>query len=393
MKRSVWFPVYFITFMFCGLLYVNAEEKPIKSSSTVESKAYAGHDHDKDKDMTELIKVHPELSGTVLDDCRLCHTDGIWENKYVNHCDYCHVSRESKGYTPTLNSYGRDYAAAGRSANAISAIEAEDSDGDGFINSAEIAVLSFPGEAGSRPDLKDAPSIVLNSESLAKIKRHSQFLLLNAHRVSDVYATYSGWQLYDLLASVNGLNEMTAITVISSDGFRKDYTRKDILMPFTRCVFYGSMDTKAFLGDCPAWVKYPEVLPPGVETGKEIPGEQRLILADRKNGNPLEILHRTPEGKLAGEGPFRAVYPQRRNAPPDQSKSTGSKDCPNPFNEKTHHNSSDSARGVIAIMVHPLPEGTKEPDWQSISDELLQSGSIMIFGAIKVETPGKIIHK
>ena len=382
-------PFTFLTIMFfisvLGMLDIieSAEKRPLKRSRI--SKAYAGHDHDKAKDITVLMTVHPELAGTVLDDCRLCHCDGIWKKKYKNHCDYCHVSRHTKGYADTLNSYGKDYSAAGRSVKAMKSIESKDSDLDGIINSIEISSLTQPGESASRPNLKPAPSIILNPEKLAKIKRHSQFLLLNAHRASDAYATYSGWQMYDLLDHVGGLSNMSVITLISHDGFRKDYTKKDIYLPFTRCVFYGYMNTKDFLGDCPTWVKYPEKISAEIESGKEIPGEQRLILADQKNGKPLKLLHRNEQGKLTGEGPLRAIYPQISNAPPDQPMHTTSPDCPNPFDESIHHNAGDCARGVIAMIVHPLPEGTEEPDWQSQVDELLRSGSIMIFGAIKVE--------
>jgi len=379
--------------VFFGLMMVqdaiesaeNQADQPLK----IQSRAYAGHDHDKDKDMANAVNVYPELIGTVLDDCRLCHCDGIRDREYANHCDFCHAVYKNEGFTVTLNPYGTAYAAAGRSRDGLKTIETADSDGDGVTNIAELKALTQPGEADSKPGLAPAPTVIMTAEKLASIPRHSQFLLLNAHRVSDVYATYSGWRLRDILKELGSIGKATHITAISHDGFKKDYSMKDILDYFPRSIFYGNMDTPAFLGDCPAWVVYPDTLPLNIETGKPIPDEQRLMLADRKNGIPLETIHRSDTGRLEGEGPFRMIMPQRRIAPPDQSMLTTNPDWPNPFDESLHHNSGDSARGVIAIAVHPLPEGTREPDWRARADELLQSGSLMIFGAIEVETPSQ----
>ncbi|MBN1295332.1 hypothetical protein JXA80_01040 [bacterium] len=353
----------------------------------IRSKAYPGHDHDKDKDMANTVTVYPHLVGTILDDCRLCHCDGKRNDRYVNHCDFCHIVYPTEGYAVTLNAFGRDYATGGRNREALKAIETLDSDGDGQSNLAELDAGTQPGEFDSRRSMPSAPAVVFDRKKLEGIPRHSQFLLLNAHRVSDVYATYSGWTLYDLMKTVGALSKLEYITVISHDGFKKDYSGQDVFGLFPRGIFYGDMDKPAFLGKCPAWVEYPDVLPPGIETGKMIPDEQRLILADRKNGTSLATMHMNEAGKLVGEGPFRLILPPRRIAPPDQSMLTSTPTCPNPFDESIHHNSGDCARGVIAIGVYPLPEGTREPDWRARADELHQSGSIMIFGAIEVETP------
>lgn len=367
---------------------VSADKKPLNPDPVALSKAYAGHDHDKQKDIANLMAVHPELAGTVLDDCRLCHRDGVWQNNYENHCDYCHASRHTLGFTQTLNAYGTDYATNGRSKKALNKIKGNDSDGDGTINSDEYRALTQPGEAGSRPNLIAAPNVILTPDNLQTLTKHSQFLLLNAHRKTDMYATYTGWTLETLLKHVNGFEKATHITVICQDGFRKDYSRDEIIALYPQCTFYGGMDQPDFLGDCPVIARYPNPLPSGIITGKPIPGNQRLILASHRDTRPLVTLHRDPESnKLVGEGPYRVIMPQKEDNMPDQSMFTSDPKWPNPFTEAIHHNSGDCARGIIAIAVHPLPAGTKEPDWQSRSDELLQSGSLMLFGEIKVETP------
>lgn len=375
---------------FLGLLTIQdaIESAGHRNEKTLnKSSAYAGHDHANDPDMANTIRTYPFLAGTVLDDCRLCHRAGTVNNQPANNCDYCHAVYETRGFGVTLNPFGNAYAEKGRVPEAFKAIETADSDSDGFTNLAELQAGTQPGEARSKPGLKTAPCVVLNTKELNQIKRHSQFLLMNAHRSSDFYANYSGWRITDILLHLGSMQTATHITAISHDGFKKDYAMADIVKHFPRSIFYGNMDTPGFLGDCPAWVEYPDGLPMGVETGKPIRDEQRLMLADRRNGKPLKPVHQSKSGHLAGEGPYRIVVPQNRISPPDQPMDTSNPQWPNPFDETAHHNASDSARGVIAIAVHPLPDGTKEPDWRARADELLQSGSIMFFGAIKVETP------
>jgi len=358
-------------------------------STEIQSKAYPGHDHDKDRDMANTVRAYPHLAGTILDDCRLCHTDGIRNNTSYNHCDFCHAVYKTEKFTVTLNPYGADYAEAGRSVEGLKAIETRDSDEDGVANRVELNAGTQPGEPDSRPGLKPAPLVILDRNDLNALERHTQFLLLNAHRSHDQYATYSGWRLYSILDHLGSLRKASRVTAISHDGFKKDYSMADIVRHFPRSIFYGDMDSPAFLGDCPAWVEYPDPLPSDVETGKPIHDAQRVMLADRKNGRPLEPIHRGKTGHLDGEGPYRMIMPQRKISPPDQSMTASDPDCPNPFDETNHHNSGESARGVIALAVHPLPEGTREPDWRARADALLQSGSIMVFGAIEDETPEK----
>lgn len=77
-------------------------------------------------DLTAAENQYPSLMDTKLDDCTLCHT--------------------ASGFA--LNPYGAAYLAASHS---FSAIEAVDSDQDGFTNIAEINALTFPGNASDNP--------------------------------------------------------------------------------------------------------------------------------------------------------------------------------------------------------------------------------------------------
>lgn len=63
---------------------------------------------------------YPRIAGTRLDSCSLCHTSGS-----------------------SLDSYGQAYRSSGRN---FASIEAQDSDGDGFSNLAELNALTFPGD-------------------------------------------------------------------------------------------------------------------------------------------------------------------------------------------------------------------------------------------------------
>ena len=73
---------------------------------------------------------------TALDTCNLCHPDGSSGNLF--------------------NPYATAYRNAGHN---FAAIEALDSDGDGFSNIAEITARTFPGDATSRPADTTPPTV------------------------------------------------------------------------------------------------------------------------------------------------------------------------------------------------------------------------------------------
>ena len=80
-------------------------------------------------DLSSAAIKYPNISGTVLQNCTLCHTSSI----------------------PNLNPYGAAYKANGRNSAAFGAIENLDSDGDGFTNIQEFNSLTFPGDPSSFP--------------------------------------------------------------------------------------------------------------------------------------------------------------------------------------------------------------------------------------------------
>ncbi len=63
----------------------------------------------------------------------------------LDHCDLCHLSILGGGLR---NVYGQDWQTAGQD---FAAIEGADSDGDGYLNLAEIMALTYPGNASDSP--------------------------------------------------------------------------------------------------------------------------------------------------------------------------------------------------------------------------------------------------
>ncbi len=75
--------------------------------------------------------AYPAAAGSRIDACALCHSS-----------------------VPARNSYGEAFKSAGFD---FKAIEAADSDGDGFANLAEITALTFPGTAADNPNATSDP--------------------------------------------------------------------------------------------------------------------------------------------------------------------------------------------------------------------------------------------
>ncbi|MBI5101231.1 MAG: cytochrome c, partial [Nitrospirae bacterium] len=76
--------------------------------------------------------AYPNIAGSKLENCNICHNP-----------DY------------SRNGFGSDFAANGHN---LGAIEAMDSDGDGFSNIAEINAVTFPGNASDRPAVNGGPA-------------------------------------------------------------------------------------------------------------------------------------------------------------------------------------------------------------------------------------------
>lgn len=82
-------------------------------------------------DLSSAILKYPNLSGSSLQTCDLCHTASV----------------------PNLNPYGVAYKNNGRNTAAFGAIENLDSDGDGASNIQELNSLTFPGNPASFPSI------------------------------------------------------------------------------------------------------------------------------------------------------------------------------------------------------------------------------------------------
>ena len=363
----------------------------------VSSRAYVGHEND--RDIHNFIQQFPKAAGTRLDDCQTCHRGGVKgtdTEREFNPCGYCHLlqypnSRHKNGvpqnYRETLNAFGLAYEKAGRTVEALAGIARLDADGDGFSNAAEIAELRYPGDAGSRPGQPLAPVVLLSEEVLRKLPPFTQFMLMNASKeATDDYVSYTGVRVADVLAAAGvELKTAAGITVFAPDGYSIEYTIDDISRPFPRGYFYSG--PAAFKDSERSLVRYPEALPSGIEDGREIPGEPWLLLAFERGGKSLDdSYYEKGTGRLAGEGPFRLVKPQRnligdpaKPGRPDRSVRAKLYGDGWDYNQAIDHNAGNCVRGACVIRVNPAPAGFEEYDWKN-GWPLIKGRQIAIFG-------------
>jgi hypothetical protein len=363
----------------------------------VQSRAYVGHEND--RDIQNFIRQYPKAAGTRLDDCQTCHRSGVagtdTEREY-SPCGYCHLLQYPNGryktgvpksFEDTLNNYGLAYKKAGRNADALSRIAGLDSDGDTFLNSLEIAELRYPGDAGSRPGQPLAPIVTLNWGEIGKLPRHTQFMLMNTtSEPFDDYTTYGGIKAKDILEAAHvDLQGATGITVFAPDGYSIDYTIEDITGPFPKPYFYaapGSIQDKE-----KALVKYPAAIPSGVVDGKEIPNVPWLLLAFEREGKPLDTArYEKGTGRLAGEGPYRLVKPQRdvagdpsKPGRPDRSVKSKVYGDEWDYSKTLDHNAGSCVRGATVIRINPMPAGFEEYDWKN-GWPLVAGRQVVVFG-------------
>jgi hypothetical protein len=364
---------------------------------TASSRAYVGHEND--LDINNFIRQYPKAAGTRLDDCQTCHRGGVTDTdteREYSPCGYCHLlqypnPRYKTGvpsdYEATLNAYGLAYESAGRTIEALAEIAKLDSDGDGFVNDAEIAALCYPGNAASRPGQTLAPCVSLTWDEVHKLPALKQFMLMNTTKEStDDYVTYTGVRVVDLLAAAGvDLKGVEGITVFAPDGYGIDYTVDDVTQPFPNGFFYAA--PAAIKDKEKAFVKYPEKTPPAVVDGKEIPAAPWLLLAFEREGQPLDISsYEKATGRLAGEGPFRLIKPQRdlmgdpsKPGRPDRSSKAKVFGDGWDFSPKIDHNAGACVRGACVIRVNPVPKGFEEYDWKN-GWPLITDRRIVIYG-------------
>jgi len=367
------------------------------AQSKVQSRAYVGHEND--RDVQNFVAHYPMTVGTRLDDCQTCHRSGpagTDTERVYSPCGYCHLlqypnARFKKGvpnsYEDTLNAYGLAYKRQGRTPEALAAIAKLDSDGDMFSNAQEITHLRYPGDEASKPGQPLAPIVTLDWNDIRKLPHQIQFMLMNTtSEPFDDYASYGGVRVQDLLKTVHvDLSNATGITVFAPDGYSTDYTTEDVSGPFPKPYFYaqpGIIQNKE-----QKLVHYPELIPPGVLDGKEIPMIPWLLLAVERDGKPLDIAqYEKGTGRMKGEGPYRLIKPQRnvqgdasKPGRPDRSIKSKTFGDGWDFDKELDHNAGSCVRGATVVRINPMPSGFEEYDWKN-GWPLVAGKKIVIFG-------------
>ncbi len=361
------------------------------------SRAYVGHA--KDADMKVFIRRYPGAAGSRLDDCQTCHRGGARgtdAEREFSPCGYCHLLQYPnpryrtgvpESTADTLNVFGRDYAQAGRNIEALAAIADKDSDGDGSTNAAEIAALRYPGDPASRPGQPLAPAVVLSWDDLVKLPVHRQFMLMNATKEStDDYVNYAGVRAAAVLQAAGvDLRGAEGITVFAPDGYSIDYTIDDVTRAFPEGYYYEGPRAikdleRAFVSTRCSCRRASRT----AGKSRRRPGSSWLTSA---TGNPLDgSYYEKGTGRLAGEGPFRLVKPQKgllgdpsKPGRPDRSLRAKVFADGWDFNPAIDHNAGACVRGACVIRVNPMPAGFEEFDWKN-GWPLIQMKQLAIFG-------------
>jgi hypothetical protein len=364
----------------------------------VSSRSYRGHAND--RDITNFVTAYRQTVGTRLDDCQTCHRGGEYSGPRggraltKNPCDYCHlIQNPAAGYAEpgpanfraTLNAYGLAYRDGGRSWRALRAIERLDSDGDGTANGVEIAALRYPGDPASRPGQPSAPMRTFTMAQVRALPSHTQFVLSNASRAPDYYASYRGVHVRDLLIAAGvdlDAPGFEGVTVVGVDGYLRDVSAREIGSRFPQGVFFGGLDSATLGPEC-GFVRYPRPLPAGVADRAPLPGEPWLLLAYERDGGAMDPSTLTiTTGQIAGEGPFRLIVPQSTPGAPDRGSAAPAGRCADghAYVAAADHNAEAMVRGVIAIRVNPLPAGHEDFDHQNGGWAFVENASVVVYG-------------
>ncbi|MBN2468835.1 MAG: hypothetical protein JXD19_11875 [Deltaproteobacteria bacterium] len=361
--------------------------------------AYSAYHHEGEQDADKFLAVYPEMAGTKLDHCALCHTGGQYETSRgvttLGSCQWCHYSYGYDGsgnIVDTLNQYGKDYLLNGRNAAAIQAIDSLDSDGDGYTNAQEIQAKRFPGSATDDPSMVAAPYKVYTKAQLEAMAQHSQFLLMNTSRSGDFYAEYTGVPMEDLLQDAGILETATDITVYAPDGWAQNHPLDQDPDPelyqvngtYPQATYYYDAEADTALNPVDGWCDYSAPSCQGRNSGDLIvnPNGNKMILAFKREGAYMDPGIIDQDNKLDGEGPFRVVPPQKTPSPPDQSSRAENQNVVWPYDYDWDHNAGASSRSVTIVKVSPLPPGTTDIDVYEAGWNYIDQEKIIIYGAI-----------
>ena len=112
-----------------------------------------------------------------------------------------------------------------------------------------------------------------------------------------------------------------------------------------------------------------------------------LLLALERDGKALDTArYETGTGRLAGEGPYRLVRPQRDVAGdastpgrPDRSVKSRRYGDGWDYSKTLDHNAGFCVRGATVIRINPMPAGFEEYDWKN-GWPLITGQQIVVFG-------------
>ena len=360
---------------------------------------YGAYHHMGEIDSGIFLSVYTDKVGTKLDSCTVCHSGGSYQSggKTVSlgSCQWCHYKYGYDAHgniDDTLNSYGMAYKGAGRNSAAVQAIDNLDSDNDGYSNKVEITATRYPGDPNDTPAKVVAPYKIYNREQLEKMIQHGQFLLMNAHKSVDFYTEYTGVSFENLLKDII-LSSATGIIVFAPDGFSQYHPLDPDPNPIFYHVFgtypeatfyYNVQATYDPIGNPAGWCDYNAPSVVGRNHGDPIINQSslKMLLAIKRDGQYLTPGVLNLQNKLDGEGPFRAVPPQKIPGPPDQKSTASTPNLPWPFDPNADHNAGYSSRSVTIIKVEPLPAGTTDIDTMEAGWKYIDEAKIIIYGAI-----------
>jgi hypothetical protein len=367
--------------------------------------AWAAYHHAGEADAPNFLLAYPNMAGTKLDSCTLCHSGGSYtsggKTTTLGSCQWCHYKYgyDKKGdITATLNSFGKDYLAQGRNAAAFKAIEAKDSDGDGYTNIVEINAVRYPGDATDDPTKIVAPFRIFTKAQLQAMPQHSQFMLMNTTKSGDYYATYSGVVMQDLLNKAGITANATKITVYAPDGFSQGHPLTDSssnagssYAPFVNgtypaATYYYDTQADKTLNAASGWCDYSSPGTTGRKNGDPITNVDglKLILALQAEGKDLVpgALDSTNKLSSNSEGPFRTITPQKVVGPPDQASTAAIQSVIWPYNANADHNAGLASKCATIIKVEPLPAGTTDINVLESGWNYIDQQKIVIYGAL-----------
>ena len=347
---------------------------------------YKGGHKESDSDL--FFNTYPQLIGTRLDGCEVCHARSMaGAPGQANVCDTCHALTDyGRKSGNKLTPYGMDYLKHGRSAAALAAIEKLDSDGDGASNIEEIAALTNPGDAQSVPGKKTTAHVIISYDELVNkgvaITEHALFINSSHSREGDGYVDIRGFPLIEVLKTAGMSDQATSVEVISLDGYSKMFSLEQLRGTFPQAAPVFGLD-KETLGEC-GWVRYEAK---NLKEGVPLPDAQ-ILLAFEENGTsyaPASIA----DGRIDGVGPLRVTAPQLKNPGVPDISSRATEECAQKvpekhrFNWDYEKNADYCVKAVVAIRVNPLPPGEIDIDWPQYAKKAIDEKSVVIFGALR----------